>query len=116
MNMARKTDTFFYLSKDGFSYIVPNTDVLSSALKNLSRREYVPVKLVVPFPPDTEANKFSVLSSEASKKFVNDITCLVNNTGKGLFPITTLRLPDCPYSYQKGLLLLTVYVIQVTRD
>jgi hypothetical protein len=82
--MARKTDTFFYLSKDGFSYIVPNTDVLSSALKNLSRREYVPVKLVVPFPPDTEANKFSVLSSEASKKFVNDITCLVNNTGKGL--------------------------------
>jgi UDP-sulfoquinovose synthase len=37
------------------------------------------------------------------------------------FPITTLRLCDCPYSYQKGRLLplpltLTVYVIHVTRD
>ena len=27
----------------------------------------------------------------------------------GIFPITTFRLPDCPYSYQKGLLPLTVY-------
>ena len=32
------------------------------------------------------------------------------------FSFTTFRLPDCPYSYQKGLLPLTVYVIHVTRD
>ena len=36
------------------------------------------------------------------------------------FPPTTFRLPDCPYSYQKGLLplpiTLTVYVIHITRD
>ena len=32
------------------------------------------------------------------------------------FPITTHRFPDCPYSYQKGLLPLTVYVIHITRD
>jgi len=32
------------------------------------------------------------------------------------FPITTHRFPDCPYSYQKGLFPLTVYVIHITRD
>lgn len=85
--------------EDGFSYIVPNTDVLSSALKNLSRREYVPVKLVVPFPPDTEANKFSVLSSEASKKFVNDITCLVNNTVSA----SSVRPPKVTVTFASGL-------------
>jgi hypothetical protein len=31
-------------------------------------------------------------------------------------PGTTLRLRDCPYSYQKGISPLTVYVIHVTRD
>jgi hypothetical protein len=30
-------------------------------------------------------------------------------------PITTHRLPDCPYSFQKGLFPLTVYVIHITR-
>ena len=29
--------------------------------------------------------------------------------GKGLSPFITFRLPDCPYSYQKGIFLLTVY-------
>ena len=36
--------------EDGFSFIVPNTDVLGSALRNLSRREYSPIKIRIPYP------------------------------------------------------------------
>lgn len=59
--------------EDGFSYIVPNTDVLGSALRNLSRREYIPIKETIPFPD-------SIKTKEQVQKFMDDITKLVVDT------------------------------------
>ena len=36
--------------------------------------------------------------------------------GGEYFPNSTFRLCDCPYSYHKGLLPLTVYIIHITGD
>jgi len=58
---------------DGYSYIVPNTDVLGSALKNLSRRQYVPIKITIPFPA-------SVDGGAEMQTFVDDVTRLVSET------------------------------------
>ena len=58
---------------DGYSYIVPNTDVLGSALKNLSRRQYVPIKITIPFPA-------SVDGKTEMQTFVDDVTRLVSET------------------------------------
>ena len=58
---------------DGYSYIVPNTDVLGSALKNLSRRQYVPIKVTIPFPA-------SVDGIAEMQTFVDDVTKLVTET------------------------------------
>ena len=58
---------------DGYSYIVPNTDVLGSALKNLSRRQYVPIKVTIPFP-------VSVDGIAEMQTFVDDVTKLVTET------------------------------------
>jgi small-conductance mechanosensitive channel len=55
---------------DGYSYIVPNTDVLGSALKNISRREYVPIKLAIPFPD-------YVKSKSSMEKYVADVKKIV---------------------------------------
>lgn len=43
--------------EDGYSFIVPNTDILGSALRNLSRREYVPIKVTIPFPDNITAKE-----------------------------------------------------------
>ena len=59
--------------EDGFSYIVPNTDVLGSALRNLSRREYIPIKETIPFPD-------SIKTKEQMQRFMDDITKLVVDT------------------------------------
>jgi small-conductance mechanosensitive channel len=58
---------------DGYSYIVPNTDVLGSALKNLSRRQYVPIKVTIPFPT-------SVDGKDEMQTFVDDVARLVSET------------------------------------
>ena len=59
--------------EDGYSYIVPNTDVLGSALKNLSRRQYVPIKITIPFPA-------SVDGQAEMQTFVDDVARLVSET------------------------------------
>lgn len=59
--------------EDGFSYIVPNTDVLGSALRNLSRREYIPIKETIPFPD-------SIKTKDQMQRFMDDITKLVVDT------------------------------------
>ena len=63
--------------EDGYSYIVPNTDVLSSALKNLSRREYVPIKVDLQFPE-------GVTTEGEMRKFTNDIGVITNNVTHGV--------------------------------
>lgn len=59
--------------EDGFSFIVPNTDVLGSALRNLSRREYIPIKIKVPFPE-------AIKSRKGMATFVEEIRSLVMDT------------------------------------
>ena len=58
---------------DGYSYIVPNTDVLGSALKNLSRRQYVPIKVTIPFPANIDG-------IDETQTFLDDVTKLVKET------------------------------------
>ena len=58
-----------------------------------------------------EGDIFWTTHTERSARYAAGCT-----TDGTCFPITTLRLCDCPYSYQKGLFPLTVYVIHVTRD
>jgi len=56
--------------EDGYSFIVPNTDILGSALRNLSRREYVPIKVTIPFPD-------SITAKETMHKFMKEIESIV---------------------------------------
>lgn len=56
--------------EDGYSFIVPNTDILGSALRNLSRREYVPIKVTIPFPD-------SITAKETMHSFMKEIESIV---------------------------------------
>jgi small-conductance mechanosensitive channel len=56
--------------EDGYSFIVPNTDILGSALRNLSRREYVPIKVTIPFPE-------SIKTKLAMQTFMYDVEKVV---------------------------------------
>ena len=49
---------------------MPNTDVLGSALKNLSRRQYVPIKVTIPFPANIDG-------IDETQTFLDDVTKLV---------------------------------------
>jgi len=59
--------------EDGFSFIVPNTDVLGSALRNLSRREYSPIKIQIPYPD-------ALQTREAMMGFTDEIRTFVSQT------------------------------------
>ena len=56
--------------EDGYSFIVPNTDILGSALRNLSRREYVPIKVTIPFPDN-------ITAKETMHSFMKEIESIV---------------------------------------
>jgi len=117
-----KTDVSFLVSqspRNTYQCAMGKQAMGNIAFNQLNRMDTLTYLLVYPQKPIVKTKTIELIGYDRLGAGQNATVAVMSYSGYDIgtyFPITTFRLPVCPYSYQKGLLPLTAYVIYITRD